>query len=243
LIANGLLIIQTGSDIHGGQIVGLDPGTGVEKWTWNGPGPGYASPMLLTISGIPQIVTLTDSSIVSLDATNGRQLWTSEFPDEWHENIATPLWTGKFLVVSGPRQGTHAYTIAMRNGSWQVAKAWSNTDVTMYMSSPVEGDGLIYGLSSKRRGQFVALNGDTGAIKWATEGREGEHASILLTPSHLLYLTNQGQVVIARRGKENFEVERKYEIGTAETWAVPVLLPQDLLIRDASALTRFAGRR
>jgi len=112
----------------------------------------------------------------------------------------------------------------------------------MYMSSPVEGDGLIYGHSSKRRGQFVAMDVRTGALKWATEGREGEHASILLTPNHLFYLTNQGQIVIGRRGAEAFALERKYEVGTEATWAIPILLGPDVLIRDATSLTRFTGK-
>lgn len=34
------------------------------------------------------------------------------FQDDWHENIVSPLWTGTALIVSGPRQGTHAYAIA-----------------------------------------------------------------------------------------------------------------------------------
>ena len=63
----------------------------------------------------------------------------------------------------------------------------------MYMSSPVAGDGLIYGLSAKQKGQFVALDASTGALKWASEGREGEQASILLAPANVLFLTNTGR--------------------------------------------------
>src|SRR5262249_13082532 len=134
LIADGSVIVQVGSDIKGGQILAFDPATGTQKWSWTGPGPGYASPTLMTIAGPAQIVTLTDASIVSVDAKPGRQMWTSPFPDEWHENIVTPLWTGTHLVLSGIRQGTQAYTVTKTGETWSVAKAWSNSDVTMYMS-------------------------------------------------------------------------------------------------------------
>ena len=42
----------------------------------------------------------------------------------------------------------------------------------MYMSSPVFGDGLIYGHSSKKKGQFFAIDAKTGALRWATEGEK-----------------------------------------------------------------------
>ena len=62
----------------------------------------------------------------------------------------------------------------------------------MYMSTPVLADGVIYGLSSKKKGQIVAVDAATGALKWATEGRAADQAAILLTPAHVLVLTTGG---------------------------------------------------
>jgi outer membrane protein assembly factor BamB len=110
----------------------------------------------------------------------------------------------------------------------------------MHMSSPVYSDGLIYGHSKKQRGQFVALDAKTGAIRWASEGRDGDHASVLLTPRHIVYLTNGGDLIIARRGTAAFEIERRYKVADAETWAVPTLLGKDVLVRDANSVIRLA---
>jgi len=106
----------------------------------------------------------------------------------------------------------------------------------MYMSSPVFGDGLIYGHSSKKKGQFVAVDAKTGATKWATEGREGEHASLLLTPKHVLFLTNSADLIVAKRAEPAFSVERRYEVAEGATWAMPVLLGSNILVRDATGL-------
>lgn len=239
LLVNGLVVVQVGSDVHGGKIMALDPATGTSRWEWRGPGPGYASPVVINVGGTSQLVTMTNSSIVGLNAKDGVELWSAPFPDEWHENIVTPIWTGSHLIVSGPRQGTHAIALAQVNGKWQAIEAWKNADVTMYMSSPVYGDGLIYGLSEKRKGQFVALDEKTGAIRWITEGREGEHASVMLTPANLVYLTNNGDLIIARRATSKFEVEKKYDVAESATWAAPVFLGTDLLVRDASGLMRL----
>ncbi len=241
LALGGLVLIQVGSDTHGGQMLALDPATGDTRWTWRGAGPGYASPIAFKVAGSTQIVTLTNSSIVGIDAKSGVELWATPFPDEWHENIVTPVWTGSHLIVSGTRQGTHAYTLQRDKGKWQVTEAWKNAEVAMYMSSPVFGDGLIYGHSAKRKGQFVALDAKTGVIRWVTDGREGEHASVLLTPGHVVYLTNSADLIVIRRAATKFDVERRYEVADAATWTLPVLLGTDILVRDATALVRLTA--
>jgi outer membrane protein assembly factor BamB len=64
LVTAGLMVIQVGSDIHGGRIMALDPLSGVTKWEWSGPGPGYASPIVIDAEGTAQIVTLTNIQLL-----------------------------------------------------------------------------------------------------------------------------------------------------------------------------------
>jgi outer membrane protein assembly factor BamB len=237
----GFVIVQVGSDVHGGRVIALDPRTGAERWTWTGKGPGYASPIALTAGGVRQIVTLTEGSIEGIDAKTGAALWSVPFPDDWHENIVTPIWTGTHLIVSGTRQGTHAYTLRSSAGKWQAGPAWTNADVAMYMSTPVLADGVVYGLSSRKKGQIVALDAATGTLKWATEGRAADQASILLTPAHVLLLTTGGELVLARRSPAKYEEERRYTVADSPTWAVPVVLPDGLIVRDASGVMRLTG--
>jgi len=237
LLVDGRLVIQVGSDIHGGQILALNPATGATEWEWRGLGPGYASPVVVEVGGTKQIVTMTEGSIVGVDGKTGKELWSAAFPDEWHENIATPLWTGTHLIISGTRQGTHAYVLKQTGGKWEATETWKNPDIAPYMSSPVFGDGLIYGHSSKKKGQFFAIDEKTGAVRWTTEGREGEHASLLLTPQHVVFLTNNADLIVAKRGTPAFAVERRYDdVAEASTFAMPVLLGSNILVRDATGL-------
>ncbi len=182
---------------------------------------------------------MTNGSIIGIDAANGAALWSIPFPDEWHENIVTPIWTGRALIVSGVRQGTQAYALARAGGTWQPKQIWRNADVTMYTVSPVFADGIIYGMSNKRRGHFVALDVESGSVKWATQGRDGNHASILQTSEHLLLLTDGAVLIVARRSPEGFKEEKRYELGTSATWSLPVLLPDGLLVREATGVVRL----
>jgi outer membrane protein assembly factor BamB len=239
MLEGGSLIVQVGSDVHGGRVLALDPATGKERWAWTGLGPGYASPLAVTIDGVRQIITMTNGSIVGIEAANGASLWSIPFQDDWHENIVSPLWTGSSLIVSGPRQGTHAYAIARVEGRWQTTQVWKNTEVTMYTVAPVLADGIIYGMSNKRRGQFVAVRASDGWLKWSTPGRDGNHASILQNGEYLLFLTDGGVLIVSKRTAEGFVEERRYELSQSATWSMPVFLPDGMLVRDANSLQRL----
>jgi outer membrane protein assembly factor BamB len=240
LLLNGQVVIQVGSDVHGGQILGLDPASGETRWEWRGVGPGYASPVVIDVGGQTHIAAMTNSSIVGVNPKDGAELWSIPFPDEWQENIVTPVWTGTHLIVAGTRQGTHAFALQQSGGKWQATEAWKNLDVSMYMSSPVYGDGLLYGFSDKRKGQFVALDAKTGVVRWITEGREGEHASVLLLPAYVVYLTNNADMIVTRRNTPKFEIAQRYDdVAEGATWAMPVFLGTDVLVRDASGVSRL----
>src|SRR4029079_12345611 len=136
----------------------------------------------------------------------------------------TPVWTGAELVVSSTQQGTQAFTLSKAGASWTATSAWKNAAATMYMSTPIVADGVVYGLSDKRKGSFIALDAKTGALKWQTEGREGSNAALVLTPKHVVYLTDGAALVVVKRSAAAFTLEKKYELPLGATWATPVLL-------------------
>ncbi|MDP2321000.1 MAG: PQQ-binding-like beta-propeller repeat protein [Acidobacteriota bacterium] len=116
LVEGGSLIVQVGSDVHGGRVMALDPATGKARWTWRGLGPGYASPLAVTVHGVRQLIALTNGSIIGLHAATGALLWSVPFPDEWHENIASPVWTGS-QHGEGPRAAGPHFVARLLLGS------------------------------------------------------------------------------------------------------------------------------
>ena len=66
---------------------------------------------------------MTDKAVVGVEVANGKQLWQIAFPDEWNENIVTPVVAGDLLVVSGTRKGTLGYRIEKKGTAFAATQA------------------------------------------------------------------------------------------------------------------------
>ena len=242
-IDRGRLFVHVGDDRRG-AVIAFDAASGQQRWRLDTDGPGYASPVIADIAGARQLVTLTDKAIVAIAVDRGALLWRIPFPDEWNENIVTPIVMGNRVIVSGVRQGTIALDVTRKGDAWQVDEAWRNRDVTMYLSSPVLDGTRLYGMSAKRKGQFFCLDAQTGRPIWTTEGRAAQNAALLAAGSHLLVLTTDGDLLVARRDAASFDPIRRYDVADASTWSHPALLAGgQILIRDEANLTLWSVSR
>jgi outer membrane protein assembly factor BamB len=239
VIDGGLLIVHVGDDSKG-AFRALDPATGAEKWSLPGHGPGYASPIIATFAGTRQLVTMTDKAVVGVNTATGKQLWTIPFPDEWNENIVTPVVAGDLLIVSGTRKGTLGYRIEKKDAGLAATQVWHNNDVPMYMSSPIVDGTFLYGFSSKRKGQLFCLDAKTGTVKWASDGRAGMNAAIQSAGADLVVLTTEGELIVVRKSPEKYQEVRRYKVADGQTWAQPVLLGRDIVIRDAQSVSLWS---
>ncbi len=107
------------------------------------------------------------------------------------------------------------------------------------MSSPIIHDGLLYGFSVLKTGQFFCLDPATGAMKWAGEPRMGDNAQLLSLPGWILTLTDDGSCRILRATGEKFDVIRNYQIPNGHTWAAPALVHDMLLIKEKNHLSSW----
>src|SRR5439155_481337 len=74
-----------------GALTAFDRETGSVKWSWNGDGPAYASPIAVELGGVRQIVTQTQQNIIGVAANSGKLLWKIPFTTQYVQNIVTPV--------------------------------------------------------------------------------------------------------------------------------------------------------
>ena len=238
IIAGGFLIVHAGDDAAG-ALRAFDPATGVEKWTLPGHGPGYSSPVLVG-SAPRQLITMTDNAVVGVDVANGTLLWSLPWPDEWNENIVTPVMAGDVLILSGTRKGTFGYRLENSGGKWTPKQLWHNTDLPMYMSTPVADGAMLFGFSNRRKGQLFCIDAQSGKAMWTTEGRAGTNASLLSAGPNLVVLTTEGDLLVLGRNAKKYEELRRYKLSTSPIWAHPALLADAVVVRDAESLSVWA---
>lgn len=239
---NGRIYLHTGDD-RGGKFLALDVRNGRQVWAANpGAGPGYASPVIHNLRGVSMLITLSNASVFAVAEDDGRILWSHPFKDEYKENIVTPMVEQDRVLVSGVRNGTHLMRMEIQEDkSWKVYPVWKNTEVTMYMSSPVLDGDTIYAHSNRKKGQFVALSLATGKLLWQTEGRDAASASLIQADNAILATTVEGDLLVLRKNKEKFDLAKKYKVADSAVWAHTALAGGDIFIKDATQLRKYRG--
>ncbi len=237
---SGLIIAHVGGT-NGGALRAFDPATGATKWSWPGQGgadsPSYATPVVLVAGGVRQIVAVTKRTVSGVDAASGALLWSLPLVSPYDQNAVTPVVAGDMVIVSALDQSTFAVRPARgADGKWTAAKVWDAKAFPMYMSSPVVVGDTLYGLTSRNKGQFFALDVKTGATRWTSPPRQTESASITAAGGRLWCLTTEGELVVLKADPTAFAAVGKVDVAPSATWASPVLLGSQILVKDVDHL-------
>jgi len=235
IVERGLLIAHVGG--HGnGALCAFDAETGRTVWSWKGDGPAYSSPIAADVGGTRQVVTQSQKSVIAVSPVDGTLLWSLPFTTAYDQNAVTPVVSGDTVIVSGLDNGVRAYRIARAGNMWHPERVWENRDVSFYMSTPVLAGGTLYGMSHRNKGSFIALDARTGAALWATPGRAGDNAAVLVAGETLLLLTTDGELIVSRATRTGFEERRRYTVAASPTWAHPVVTRAGIVVKDAETL-------
>jgi outer membrane protein assembly factor BamB len=133
-----------------GEVVAYDLASGEEKWKWNGDGPSYGSPVVMTVDGTQQLVTPTEKSrtekfVVGIGLGDGKLLWQFPFVGRYMNN--TPIIDGQTVIYAAQDTGTVALKIEKKDGGFGVKELWKKTEGPGQYNTPVLKDGLLYGLA------------------------------------------------------------------------------------------------
>ena len=239
IVVGDLLVAHVGGHDKG-ALTAFDAASGAVKWSYDADGPAYSSPVVLTAGGERQVVTFTQKELVAVSAATGALLWKLPAKTSYDTNCNTPVVYKDTVIVSIEGQGIVALRPAREGGKWKAAEVWRNEENELYMNTPVLAGSTLYGLSARKKGQFFAIDAATGKTLWQGPGRMGENAAIVNLGGTLLALTNDAVLYVLPASAKEFAPAAQYTVATSQTWAHPVVLGDQVLIKDETTLAALS---
>jgi outer membrane protein assembly factor BamB len=232
---DGLIVALIGTN-DDGAVAAYQAKSGAQKWIWKGDGPAYASPVIVEMGGVKQVVTLTQKYAVGLSLASGDLLWRIDFPGRSGMNIPTPLRFGQRLILAGD-PGTMLVQVNQHDNSWTAEKAWQISELTMRFSSPVQKGNLIFGFSNRNSGIFFCVDAEKGKTLWTSDPRQGDNAVVLISGDLLFLLKDSAELIVARASGNGFEPLHRYQVADSATYANPLMLAKGIVIKDNTTLS------
>jgi outer membrane protein assembly factor BamB len=222
---------------EGGVLAAFDAPSGRIRWDWkHDDGPGYASPLLVTLNRTPQIVMQTRDACVGLSPGRGELLWRLPFTTQYEQNSVTPLAWRDLLIFGGYRRPTIAVRALKIADKWTAEEVWRNEDAPMYMSTPVIFGDRLYGMSQRDSGMLFTLDPAEGKLLWSGQGRLGDNAALVVTDDVLAVLTTDASLLIEQPDGNKLREIARYRVAEGPTWAHPVLTGDSILVKDVGSV-------
>ena len=228
----GLVFVHTGNY---DALTAFDRDTGAVVWSTAGTFT-YSSPLVVEVDGFRQVVSVSQDHVVGLSVRDGVALWAHPFSSPYTHAI-TPIAHAGRIVVGAQNMGIRALRPRRQGTEWVVETEWRNDDVSLGMTNPVVVADTLFGLSERRRGQFFALDANTGATLWQGPPRQAENTAIVKTERLLFLLNDDAELIVARAGRAGFEPVARYVVADSPTWAQPAISGSRIFVKDVDTLT------
>ena len=236
VVEGDLMIVHVGGH-DDGALTAFDVATGDIRWSWDGDGPAYGSPVVFELERMRQVVTFTQENLVGVSVATGELLWRRPFTTPSTTTSQTPILYRNTLIEAGRGNGITAFRVVRRDDRWTTEDVWHTDDVSLHMTNGVAIDGVLFGLSHLNSGQYFGLDLDTGQVLWTSDPRQAENAAIVRAGDTIFSLEDDAELVVVRNSRTRFEPFERYEVANSPTWAQPALSTNRLFVKDVASLT------
>lgn len=235
LVVDDLVIVLPGGP-GGRSVVAYHRVTGAPVWRALDDQAAYASPMVVTLAGVRQLLVMSASRAMGLAIEDGSLLWEYPWTTMYNVNAAQPIVVdeGRVFLSSGYGKGAALVEVAREDGRFAARAVWENIGMKNRFSSSVLHEGVVYGLDE---GILGAVDVMTGERHWKA-GRYG-HGQVLLASGHLLVLTEDGDLVLVRATPERHDEVSRVSSLRGKTWNVPALADGRLFVRNTTEMAAY----
>jgi len=205
---------------------------------------GYVGPILANIGKKKQIITVTGSYVIGVDAENGHIDWkvsNKDISSPKDINCVSPIFhNGSVFVTSGYNDA--GALIKISDDGMQATVAWVNPALDVHHGGVVLVDGYIYGANwiNNGQGNWVCLDWNSGKTMYETKWH---NKGSIISADGMLYCYEEqnGTLGLVKASPEGFNVVSSFKItqGSGPHWAHPVISDGVLYMRHGDVLMAY----
>ena len=222
------VIVNGGNRAPG--LIAMRRDNGEIVWRGGDDDASYSSPVLMTLAGCEQIVSVNATSVSGHDTATGAVLWSFPWPGDYPK-VAQPMLVGTDRVLVTSSYGMKSHLLEIKNGAdgkLSCSEVWASSAPRTKFSSAAVIGGHAYALDE---GTLACVDLASGERGWRA-GRYG-YGQHLVTDGHLLIQAEPGFVVLVRPDPAGLaEVARLAALDSGKTWNPPTLAGRWLLLRN-----------
>jgi outer membrane protein assembly factor BamB len=244
IVVDGTCIVYVGGKPQGapvgqGAIVAFDLAGGQAKWKCDCNVPAPSSPVVATLGGVKQLVTINGSQVIGVGLADHTVLWQVPFKAR-PTSSTTPVIDGETVIVTGETFGTVGIKVTKAGDKFTAEQAWANKDAQAgcTFTTPVLRDGLLFGYAATK---LCCLSVKDGKVLWADTVTRGRSAAIVDAGSCMIALPLNGELLVYLPTDKQYTEMARYKVGDpdpkAEIWAHPILSGKNIFVKDKTSVT------
>ncbi|MEQ1825071.1 MAG: PQQ-binding-like beta-propeller repeat protein [Pirellula sp.] len=223
-------------------LISFDKETGAILWKGGDAQIAYASPSLLTLCGVRQIVNVNEDCATGHNPANGVVLWRTEWPSKSNGDACAsqPVQVGDSQILLGKGYALGSKLIEVKfSGSgdddrydrsfWNVSEVWSNSRIIKTkFTSPILYHDALYALSD---GILECVDPSNGTRIW--RGKRYGQGQIIIVNGHIVISAEDGRIALVRADRESSGTPiAEMQVLDGITWNVPSVAGPFLLVRN-----------
>lgn len=236
------IVVDQGVLVAGGgpgqSILCLNEETGAVVWSSHNEDLTHSTPLFTTLHGADQTIFFTKRGLLSLDPSNGKELWRYPFTFRVCAAI-TPVVGGSMVYCSaGYGIGSGVCEIEKTNDTFAASELWRlrrNEPVASYWSTPIYLNGHLYGMFGFKKFHTAPLKCvelATGAVKWEEPGFG--HGSIIRVGEMLLAQAGHGEITLIRPTPADYRERGRFKALSGKCWSTPAFSAGRLYLRSTT---------
>lgn len=217
----------------GRAVVAFRQSDGAVVWQKHDFANSPASPTLIRVGGLDQVVVFMAKLVAGLDPATGDLLWQHPHDTRWDLNISTPAWDGRSLLFcsSAYDVGSRVLQITRVGSRTEVKQLWANRRFRVHKDNAIWIGDRVYGWSGDFGPSLLtAADGRTGTLAW--QDRTFAKASFVYGDGKLIALDEDGDLGLATVTAAGPKIHARFSLMQGRSWTVPTLVGTRLYARD-----------